>query len=118
MIARHGLRDVVDADAAELVLSELVANALQHAYHDKPSLADTVHIGIGPWRDGLLISAGDMSDETPTVRSASHEAESGRGLHVIGALSAEWGWAPQDGGGKVVYALIPDGGTEDMRTAR
>jgi len=71
MIARHGLGDVVDADAAELVLSEMVTNALQHAYHDKPSLADTVHIGIGPWRGGLLVSAGDMSDETPTVRSIS-----------------------------------------------
>jgi anti-sigma regulatory factor (Ser/Thr protein kinase) len=105
-IARHGLAGFFDVDAAELVISELVANALQHAYHDKPSLDQSVHLGVFHGEPGLLVTAGDMSDEPPVAREPERDAEGGRGLQVIAALSAIWGWEPRPGGGKVVYALI------------
>ena len=33
------------------------------------------------------------------------DAEHGRGLHVVEALSARWGWTPQDPG-KAVFAIF------------
>lgn len=99
----------VDADAAEWVASEMVSNALQHAYHGRPSMSDTVHVGLGLWQEGLMIAVGDMSESPPTLRPMMAEAESGRGLHVIEALSEDWGWVPQEGGGKVVFAIIAEG---------
>ncbi len=107
-IERHGLAGFFDVDAAELVMSELVANALQHAYHDKPSLDQGVRLGIFHGRPGLLVTASDLSDEPPTLRAPDCDAEGGRGLQVIAALAAAWGWAPQPGGGKVVYALMEE----------
>src|SRR5215469_15481599 len=44
IIARHALE--VDADAAESVISELVANALQHAYHDTASMDQVVQVEV------------------------------------------------------------------------
>jgi len=107
-ITRRGLGDLFDAEVAELIMSELVSNALQHAYHDKPSLRETIHLAFSHDPEGLLLSAGDMSDEPPALKDTSPDEDNGRGLHVIAALASFWGWQPQHGGGKVVYALIED----------
>lgn len=107
IIARH--EPGVDADAAESVISELVANALQHAYHDKASMDEVVHVEVASFGRGVVVSAFDLCDEPPVLREADQDAERGRGLRVVDALSAGWCWAPRAGGGKVVYALITDG---------
>jgi anti-sigma regulatory factor (Ser/Thr protein kinase) len=58
IIARHELE--VDADAAESVISELVANALQHAYHDKASMDQVVHVEVASFGGGVVVSAFDL----------------------------------------------------------
>ena len=105
--------DFPDADAAESIVGELVANALQHAYHDKPSLDDTVLLALCDVPQGLMVLAADQCDDPPTVRAVPpDDAESGRGLHLVAALAASWGWEPRADGGKVVYAVIENQGAD------
>jgi hypothetical protein len=60
-----------------------------------------------------MILAADQSDDPPTPDAApSDDAESGRGLQIVAALAASWGWAPRTDGGKVVYAVIGNRGAD------
>jgi len=94
----------VDADAAVLLTSELVTNAIKHT----PS--ETVTLGIRCARDRLRVDVHDMSPSPPVVTTAPADAEAGRGLVLIADLSAEWG-SYRTPMGKVVYftlAFEPD----------
>ncbi|ETK35945.1 ATP-binding protein [Microbispora sp. ATCC PTA-5024] len=88
---------------AQVVVSELVTNALRHAPGDgAPPIRlqlvnDRFHLGCG---------VSDASERVPAVSSWSDLSESGRGLHLVDALSAAWGWMLTRGGGKVVWALL------------
>jgi len=39
------------------------------------------------------------------VRAVSAGSERGRGLQIVGALSARWGWHPERGG-KAIFAIL------------
>jgi anti-sigma regulatory factor (Ser/Thr protein kinase) len=83
----------------ETVTSELVGNAVKHADGFAVNLI-LIHA------DGLLIVVvGDLSSDPPVKRDPDSDAEGGRGLHIVEALSARWGWLPQEPG-KVVYAAF------------
>ncbi|MEW9531606.1 ATP-binding protein [Microbispora sp. NPDC049125] len=90
---------------AQVVVSELVTNAMRHAPVDQtggtPILLRLVnhrfHIGCG---------VSDASERIPAVCPWSDLSETGRGLHLVEALSAAWGWIVTRGGGKVVWALF------------
>jgi anti-sigma regulatory factor (Ser/Thr protein kinase) len=88
------------ADAAT-VTSELVTNAIIHT--------DAVAIGLelAHLRDpgALAIVVTDPSPSPPVKRDVDSTAERGRGLRIVEALSARWGWRPQ-GPGKAVYAIL------------
>ena len=106
--ARHDLRGyllawglVELADAAELVLSELVTNALRHADVPPDRLVETRWSRLP---GGLRIEVYD-ADPSPPVRSdPAGEAEGGRGLPLVDAVTrGRWG---VDGVGKTVWAEI------------
>jgi len=64
----------------------------------------------------MLILVGDQSPQ-PLLRPApSVDADSGRGLLLVEAVSDRWGWHPDDGPGlaKVVWAEL--GGNGYRRT--
>jgi anti-sigma regulatory factor (Ser/Thr protein kinase) len=99
------------ADAAELIVSELVTNAVKASQalgHLPPvwlGLAGNErHVFIGVWdgnvESGQTSVAGD--DELPDL-----EAEGGRGLLLVDSLSADWGvyWL-EDSHGKVVWSVL------------
>lgn len=96
---------------AQVVVSELVTNALRHASPagdpgGAPILLRLVN-HIDP-SGRLLIGCGvsDGSEHVPALtRGDDLSAEAGRGLHLVQALSAAWGWIPT-GGGKVVWAVF------------
>lgn len=89
----------VDADAAVLLTSELVTNALRHEAGDAITLA----IRLSP--GGLRIDVHDTSPALPVVTDTSADAETGRGLVLVAALSADWGFY-RTPGGKVVYFVL------------
>ncbi|MFJ9839286.1 ATP-binding protein [Kitasatospora sp. NPDC101155] len=86
----------------ELVASELVNNAVQHAR--VPGRLIFVRFDMEP---GLLrIEVHDASRRIPTMRTAGDEDESGRGLQLVDQLAKEWGVSPREGVGKAVWALV------------
>src|SRR5215472_6697263 len=101
--------------AAGLVVSELVSNAVQ------ASLELTGSRFGGLWTPGtppvrmwlsadnhrVVIQVWDGSDRPPVPQPVDPEADSGRGLLLVGALSAEWGcYTPEKSSGKVVWAVV------------
>ena len=95
----HGL-DGYAADAAT-VTSELVANAIIHTN------AETISLELARLQDtaGVAIVVTDPSPSPPVRHELSGDAECGRGLHIVAALSARWGWRHQ-GTGKAVFAIL------------
>lgn len=100
------------SDDAELVVSELVTNALRHGLPGAgaPVAADGGPV-IGLWlmiqAPHLICMVSDPSRELPRRRSSGPLDATGRGLCVIESCSSRWGWSPLDAGGKVVWALLP-----------
>ncbi|MYS95005.1 MULTISPECIES: SpoIIE family protein phosphatase [Streptomyces] len=83
------------AFAVELILSELITNAIRH--------------GAGPIRVRLLhgrtliCEVSDVSNTAPHLRRAASTDEGGRGLFLVAQLSQSWGtrYLPE---GKVIWA--------------
>ncbi|MEU5882370.1 ATP-binding protein [Spirillospora sp. NPDC047279] len=89
-------------DDAAVVTSELVTNSLNAEPRrivftiDHERRAGTVHITV--WDD---------ASGAPELREPDYVSQSGRGLHIVNGLSAEWGWERAEGlGGKYVWAKL------------
>ena len=100
------------AEAAELLVSELVTNAVRFAdpvrtlqYSERMN-ASLIALSLRHFREGLLIEVYDADGNPPVRSSAGDDAESGRGLMLVGALSKEWSYFFPPGGGKVVYCYL------------
>ncbi|CAG6398345.1 helix-turn-helix domain-containing protein [Streptomyces cocklensis] len=100
-LAAWGLKGL--ADVAELVVSELVTNAVQHAHGPEDTLVETRFERL---RDGgLRIEVHDANEDKPELRRPSADAESGRGLELVDALTGgRWGVSGREGVGKVMWA--------------
>jgi anti-sigma regulatory factor (Ser/Thr protein kinase) len=92
------------ADAGAVIVTELVANAVQHGPRgDKKIL---VRFWVDDQR--LRIEVHDASSVRPTVREVATLDERGRGMHLVMALSQQWGCCPRTPGiGKIVWAIVP-----------
>jgi anti-sigma regulatory factor (Ser/Thr protein kinase) len=103
------------ASAAELVVSELVTNAV------RASEGLTGSPYQGQWRPGLppvrlwlrcdhehlVVQVWDGNDRMPQLQAPDPEADSGRGLWLVEASSDKWGTFRLEGAsGKVVWALL------------
>lgn len=89
-------------DDVDLVVSELVTNALLHARGDGRRSA-LIRLEVVRDQDSLICRVTDGSIAPPTRESAGDTAENGRGLLLVDILAAQWGWF---GGpdGKAVWA--------------
>jgi anti-sigma regulatory factor (Ser/Thr protein kinase) len=88
------------SDDVQLVVSELAANAVRHA-----ATVFTVAVAIGAER--VRVEVSDADSRPPTLFEAGPNATSGRGLLIVGAVAATWGYdtAERDGlRGKTVWA--------------
>ena len=101
------------ADAAELVVSELMTNSVQ-ATADKdgrPRYGDAglpvVHLRLASDRVRFRAEVWDSVARVPAARQAEPDEEGGRGLALVEALSDRWGWTTVPGWpGKVVWAEL------------
>jgi two-component sensor histidine kinase len=95
-------------DIAELVVSELVTNALRHGIPSaRGPLGDgSVRLRLLAQDPFVMCMVSDPGREIPVLRQAGPVSESGRGLRVVGACSVRWGWHLLDEGGKIVWALL------------
>ncbi|MEU2262067.1 ATP-binding protein [Streptomyces sp. NPDC019645] len=87
------------ADTAELLVSELVGNALLHAYG--PVSLTVVR------REVVCCQVRDGSRRLPQLRPAQTTDEFGRGLHLVDLLASKWGADPTPWG-KEVWFELPD----------
>jgi anti-sigma regulatory factor (Ser/Thr protein kinase) len=101
-LCSHGLGEY--AEDAAIVTSELAANAVQHACED-----GTRTIGVILTRAGtpaaVTVAVSDSCPHVPVRRDTPAGSEQGRGLQIVEALSAHWGWRC-GGGRKVVFAVL------------
>ena len=99
------------ADTAELLVSELVTNAVRFASVPAPAHRHSEHAGmiwlsVRHFAEELLIEVYDSDASPPVLRDAAEDAENGRGLLLVDALSREWSYFFPPAGGKVVYCVI------------
>lgn len=92
-------------ESIELLVSELVTNAM------RISRATAQYLPVRLWvvsdRAQIVIFVWDASPLPPVANDAAGDAENGRGLLIVQAVSTQWGWEfPPGLGGKVVWARV------------
>ncbi|MFI9310980.1 SpoIIE family protein phosphatase [Streptomyces triculaminicus] len=94
-LTEWGLEEMVFA--TELILSELITNAIRHAAGP---------IGVRLLYDRTLIcEVSDTSSTSPHLRYAADEDEGGRGLFLVSQLSDRWG-TRYYARGKIIWAEL------------
>lgn len=112
--ARHFVRDLLTcwgldqlSDDAELIIAELVGNAVRHGLRTASAIAPAALRLCMLRRAGeVMLAVTDPSGEAPRPRAPGWSGESGRGLQIVSALSYIWGWSPIEGHGKAVWAVL------------
>ncbi|GAA3395377.1 ATP-binding protein [Streptomyces roseoviridis] len=115
-LARRALREALDdwglrdlQDAASLVLSELLTNAVRHGR--VPGREIETRFVSNPV--GLRIEVHDASEHRPLMALPAPDAGGGWGLPLVDTLSEKWGVCDREGPGKLVWAELtaePDSG--------
>ncbi len=93
-----------DADAATLLTSEIVTNAIQHTKSGVDGGTVTIVV-IGVPRGVLVEIIDDGSAGTPVVKGDLYAAE-GHGLFLVQHLAAQWGYL-RDSAGTTVWFHLP-----------
>lgn len=95
------------ASDAATITSELVSNVIQHVYGDG---TETVGVSLVRGRnpETVTVIVSDSSPQGPAMRETPAGSERGRGLRIVEALSAHWGWYPENGG-KAIFAILAKG---------
>jgi anti-sigma regulatory factor (Ser/Thr protein kinase) len=98
----HGLGEYVDD--AETITSELVTNVVRHVCDNG---AETIEVSLTRDRTpaAVTVTVSDSSPDGPIRCDASADSLQGRGLQIVEALSAHWGWQQQEGG-KAIFATL------------
>ncbi|GAA4893824.1 SpoIIE family protein phosphatase [Streptomyces coeruleoprunus] len=97
-LADWGLDDL--ADTVELLVSELVTNAVRHAASGRPVEVRLVRTDV------LQCEVADGGYGLPALLAAGPGDEHGRGLRVVDALAREWG-AGRGADGTSVWCEVP-----------
>ena len=111
VLIEWGLNDL--AEAAELIVSELVTNAVRASTgpdgrprYDGSGLPVVV-VRLGTDHTRVLIEVWDVIAGAPVTGQAGPDDESGRGLVLVEAVCERWSWETVPGWpGKVVWAEL------------
>ncbi|MFF5210856.1 ATP-binding protein [Streptosporangium sp. NPDC000396] len=100
-------------ETAQLVVSELVSNAIkanvrhpacsEGAAHGSPD-----HVWVDLYRAGaaVVLRVWDASRTPPVLRSPDLDDEGGRGLCLVDMLASSWGYYWPAPGGKIVWCTL------------
>jgi anti-sigma regulatory factor (Ser/Thr protein kinase) len=102
-----GLEDAIED--AELLVSELVTNAILHARSSA-----TVKINHNAPR--LRVSVCDSSSATPRLRDYGPNAVTGRGMLLVDRIALRWGVDVNEGG-KCVWFEVDAAGPDEVDEA-
>ncbi len=100
------------SQSAELVVSELVTNAVEAS---RATARPAVRLWLVSDRAQVAIVVWDSSPQPPVCAEISGDAENGRGLLLVEAMSEQWGYCfpseqdstfAQGHAGKVVWAVV------------
>jgi anti-sigma regulatory factor (Ser/Thr protein kinase) len=120
-IARRHVRNILQkwqiralADTVELLVSEIVTNAVSASasvtgQQDEPGQQAgmlPVRLWLASDRHVVTIRVWDADHHRPRAQDAEPDTETGRGLLLVEALSAQWGCHVVEGqNGKIVWAV-------------
>ena len=90
-------------DAAEMLVSEVVTNAVLHA-------RTPFSVEVSRGGDAVRVSVSDGSPALPRQRTYGTDATTGRGIRLVATLSVQWGVEPDGRGGKVVWFEVAAAG--------
>jgi anti-sigma regulatory factor (Ser/Thr protein kinase) len=91
-------------DSTELLVTELIANAVRASR--EMTRASAVRLWLLSDSAQILILVWDASPQPPVLMGVTDEAEHGRGLMLVEAVSQQWGWySREDDDGKFVWAI-------------
>ena len=106
VLPQWGLGDLVPT--AELLVSELVSNALRHASGPLRLTLERV--------SDLRCLVSDGTSESPRLADAGPEDENGRGLTLVDMLAARWGYGHGPLGKSVWFELSGDADTPALKS--
>jgi anti-sigma regulatory factor (Ser/Thr protein kinase) len=89
------------SDDVEEIVSELTTNAVQAS--EQAGTAVVVRLILTTV--SVAVEVYDRAPGVPVACAPGPGAESGRGLQIVAALAADWGWGPT-ANGKVTWAEI------------
>ncbi|WP_405906594.1 ATP-binding protein [Streptomyces sp. NBC_00828] len=96
-------------DTAELLLSELVTNSIQHGYVPP---GREIGLRLVRYEGRLRVEVADANTAWPVASTAAEgdERGRGRGLGLVAALADRWGCCPRRHGiGKAVWVELESG---------
>lgn len=91
------------SDVAELLVSEVVTNAIEHGHSG--GIVQVIALPAG-----LRVEVSDRSTETPAPRTPTLDEPTGRGLAIVSKLARHWG-VDLRRNGKTVWFELDDVGT-------
>jgi len=93
---------------AALIATELVTNAMAATLEVRWTTGrPPIRLWLCGGPSAIALLTWDASVVAPVVREAGEDDESGRGLAIVGALSAGWGfYYPAEFRGKIIWAVI------------
>jgi anti-sigma regulatory factor (Ser/Thr protein kinase) len=113
-VARHKASDILDQwrvsseriETAQLLITELVANAVKFGKPPGASLPAEISLALRLLGDTLVIEVSDQSAGLPVLRPADGESLDGRGLHLVHSLSSQWSYYVPNPGWKTVFCVM------------
>ena len=90
-------------DDARLLLTELIANAIQHGNLDG---TDRIAVVLRRRADGIVVEVADPGDGVPAVEVPG--SGNGWGLTLLDRLADEWGLEPGPDGGTLAWFRLTD----------
>jgi hypothetical protein len=123
----HVWRTTALADTVELLVSEIITNAVRASAHITHQQGETgraprtlrMRLWLTSNRHSVLIQVWDDDHHHPVRQDVELDAEAGRGLLLVETLSTKWGcYAPDGHDGKIVWAVCAQRGDETVPGSR